>query len=252
MRWWWVCLVACGGTGDDGVAHDAPLDTPPFDVHEGGPLLAVDAQHEAFGTVSTACLSTPRVLTVTNQGTVATSPITVALAGAHADAFTIPVASDTCSGARLDAFATCELSIAFTPLYAPTAGAKTASIEVAAEGTSVSVALDATASDVAPLQVAPTALAFGPIAVGKTTAFQHVTISNVACPNFGQVAFFLDTAGRFDFDFASDCQTALADGASCTASVEFEPETAGSVTASLSIKSAVGSSATIAITGSTP
>jgi trimeric autotransporter adhesin len=84
--------------------------------------------------------------------------------------------------------------------------------------------------------ISPASLAFGPTAVGSTSAAQLVTIQNTGTGTMtlGTISFTGNSATAF-LKSATTCGTSLAIGANCTISVEFKPTATGARTASLSI-----------------
>ncbi|GAA2648169.1 choice-of-anchor D domain-containing protein [Paractinoplanes durhamensis] len=94
------------------------------------------------------------------------------------------------------------------------------------------------------ISISPSALGFGTVATGTTSAAQTVTVTNsgsAAAPVAG-----IATTG--DFAQTNTCGTSLAAGASCTVSVRFAPTVAGSRTGTLTV-TASGITTTIALSG---
>ncbi|MEV5707481.1 choice-of-anchor D domain-containing protein [Actinoallomurus sp. NPDC052274] len=94
------------------------------------------------------------------------------------------------------------------------------------------------------ISISPTALGFGSVATGSTSAAQNVTVTNsgTAAAPVGSIT----TSG--DFGQTNTCGSSIAAGASCTVSVKFSPTAAGSRTGNLSI-TASGITNTVPLSG---
>ena len=83
--------------------------------------------------------------------------------------------------------------------------------------------------------VSPTGLKFGSVAVGQTSAALITTLTNKGAVPFSVNSIGLTGTAASWFAQTSDCPASLAPGASCTVSVTFEPISAASKSAKLSI-----------------
>ncbi|MET7398601.1 choice-of-anchor D domain-containing protein [Dactylosporangium sp. NPDC005572] len=94
------------------------------------------------------------------------------------------------------------------------------------------------------ITVSPSALGFGSVATGATSAAQTVTVTNggTAAAAVGTIAV------TGDFAQTSTCGSSLAAGASCTVSVTFRPTAAGARTGTLSV-TAGGVTSTVPLSG---
>ncbi|HEY3713721.1 MAG TPA: choice-of-anchor D domain-containing protein [Jatrophihabitantaceae bacterium] len=81
------------------------------------------------------------------------------------------------------------------------------------------------------ISISPTAVGFGSVATGSSSAPQAVTVTNTgtAAAPVGSIA----TSG--DFSQTNNCGSSLAAGASCTVNVTFTPTASGSRTGNLSV-----------------
>ena len=94
------------------------------------------------------------------------------------------------------------------------------------------------------IAISPTAVGFGSVATGTTSAAQAVSVTNT-----GSAAAAIGTISvTGDFTQTNTCGSSLAAGASCSASVRFAPAAAGSRTGTLSI-TAGGTTQTVALSG---
>jgi hypothetical protein len=90
----------------------------------------------------------------------------------------------------------------------------------------------------------PTALNFGAVATGATSAAQTVTVSNPTSAS----ASVASIAVTGDFAQTNSCGTAIAAGGSCTVSVTFKPTATGTRTGSLTVN-AGGVTNTVSLSG---
>jgi hypothetical protein len=161
------------------------------------------------------------------------APITIesiALTGADAGSF--KVASSTCPPKlTLSGAATCAIDVAFTPKAPGTFNAMLTIVSTA--GT---YPVDVGSLGIAgPVEVSPTALAFGNEVLDTTSATQRITLSN---PNPSTVTLPAlpppSGANASDFKVSGACTT-LAAHASCELTVSFTPSAAGARAAALVI-----------------
>ncbi|GAA3451920.1 choice-of-anchor D domain-containing protein [Dactylosporangium matsuzakiense] len=99
------------------------------------------------------------------------------------------------------------------------------------------------------INISPSALGFGSVVTGSTSASQAVTVTNSgsASAPIGTIAV------TGDFAQTTTCGSSLAAGASCTVSVTFKPTAAGSRTGALSITaSGIANSVPLSGTGVAP
>ena len=92
--------------------------------------------------------------------------------------------------------------------------------------------------------VAPTALNFGSVTTGTTSAAQTVTVSNPT----SSAAPVSSVAATGDFAETNNCGSSIAAGASCTVSVTFTPTATGSRTGTLTVN-AGGTANTVSLSG---
>ena len=93
------------------------------------------------------------------------------------------------------------------------------------------------------ISISPTALGFGTVATGSTSAAQTVTVTNS-----GSAAASVSLAISGDFTQTSTCGSSLAAGASCTVSVRFAPAATGSRSGNLTV-TAAGITNTVPLSG---
>jgi parallel beta-helix repeat protein len=90
----------------------------------------------------------------------------------------------------------------------------------------------------------PSALSFGSVATGTTSAAQTVTVSNPT----GSAASVSSIAATGDFSQTNTCGSSIAANGSCTVSVKFAPAAAGTRTGTLTVN-AGGVTNTVSLTG---
>jgi trimeric autotransporter adhesin len=152
----------------------------------------------------------------------------------------------------------CSLVASFTPT---TTGAFTAEVEFmdnSGAGSPQAVILNGTGTGMAPLlNIAPTSVSFGTQPAGITSGMQNVTLTNTGSSLLQMTGIAITGSNSTNFGFvvkgATPCpypSGTLAAGGSCTISVDFAPQAAGPVSATLSISdNAAGSPQSVALSG---
>jgi hypothetical protein len=187
-----------------------------------------------------------KVATLTNGNTTIINIGSISLSGANAGDFSI--FSRTC-GSTLDPSASCTASVVFGPTAT---GTRTATLNfndsdgnspqtVALSGLGASGGVTASVS----------ALSFTSTAIGFASAPQTATLSNGL--SFSLTLNGVAIAGANPADFAvssTTCGASLAVSASCTATIVFRPQAAGTRTATLAFTDAASNSPqTVALSG---
>src|SRR6266571_439586 len=100
------------------------------------------------------------------------------------------------------------------------------------------------------VSLSPTAVPFGSVLVGATSAAQTVTLSNGTTSSVSISSIAISGTNASAFAQTHTCGSSLAAGASCTISVTFKPAATGAAAATLTVAdSATGSPRTAALTG---
>ncbi len=208
-------------------------------VQASAPNVSASPTSLAFGNVNIGATAPAQTVTVSNTGTAAATNMSYPAAPAKF------AKGGTCSGTTLNAGASCTVTFTYTPnapvtdnaTYTITGGG--ASMPISLSGTGVAVAA-------ASLAASPTSLAFGSVTVGSTSAAQTVTITNTG----GQAASGV-TVGSSSARFAaaSACGAQIAAGASCTVSVSYAPNAAGTDSGNLTVTYSGGAPIAVAMTG---
>lgn len=191
-----------------------------------------------FGTQLLATRSTPQTVTLTNTGS-ATLEITDIAASANF------IEQNHC-GNSLDAGASCSIRIAFNPHVI---GAVTGMVTITDNAISSPQMVTLTGTSTA-VTLLPSSLDFGDQPVGTVSQPQMATLTN-----YGKRALSISRIGiggqnRGAFSQTNNCGTSLPAQGSCTISVTFSPQHAGTKSATLGVADNGGASPqTLALSG---
>jgi Abnormal spindle-like microcephaly-assoc'd, ASPM-SPD-2-Hydin/Beta-propeller repeat len=245
-------------------SDDAPTGSQVLEVvgTGGGPLavvspLSVNFGNQPEGTVST----TAQVITLTNGGN---QPLTVTgvilPSGPIASEFPLASPLTACATVVLAPGASCAIAIDFQPATIGVISTEVGFIDNSGflpESEQV-VSVTGTGTGMAPvLNVSPAALSFGAQAVGTTSGTQTVTLLNAGSALLNLTGIAITGSNSTNFGFyvkgTNPCPLpsgTLVAGASCTISVDFDPQAPGPVSATLSISdNASGSPQSVALSG---
>jgi phospholipase C len=172
-----------------------------------------------FGTVLLQNQSASQAVTLTNN---ATSALIIKKISASKEFGQ----TNTC-GTSVPARGTCTITLTFLPTDT---GVQTgmATISDSATGTPQTVNMNGTGTAVS---LSPRRLSFGTHTVATPSAAVPVLIQNTGSKTLSMGGVGLSGTDQGDFVTSSNCGSSLASGASCTASVQFTPTTAGARTA---------------------
>jgi trimeric autotransporter adhesin len=201
-----------------------------------------------FGNVTAGTTSSARTFTLTNAGSAALSINSVTLGGANASEFAI--ASKTC-GTSLAASASCTISVSFAPAAVGSAAA-TLSVSDNAGGSpqTSTVTGTGTAAAAPAATLTPSTLNFGSVQTGTNSNAQTATLTNTGSAPLTIAGITLAGTNSAAFTSTNTCGSTLASGASCTISVTFNPTSAGTDAATLSVSdNAPGSPQISSLTG---
>lgn len=211
------------------------------------PAVALAPGSLDFGNQATGTTSTARVVTLSNGGTGALAISAVNATGGFA-------VSHNC-GASLAAGASCALSVTFSPAALGTV-AGTLSVTSNAVGSPHAATLSGVgvaASPVLAWSPAIASLAFGDVGVGATPASRSLTMVNIGpgSVTLQQLRLVGAQAADFSLGGAGTCTTSapLAQGASCTLVLAFQPAAVGARSATLQVVSNGSNPAEVALAG---
>ncbi len=178
--------------------------------------------------------STGQTVTITNEQSGALTISSATFVGADPNDFSI--SSDTCptSPATLPAGNFCQLTVTFTPTAS---GSRTATLDINDDAPGSPQPVSLTGSGSAPVTVLPGSITNFTAPVGSTSAYQNITITNNQTTATLHISS-LQLSGDF-IQSATSCGAtppyALAPGASCFISVEFNPLIGGILTGQLQV-----------------
>lgn len=196
------------------------------------PLLVVDAQALSFGFVAIGQQSPEQTVTFTNVGD---ADLTIGQVSWPEVPFSVPTTD--CFSNTLAPGASCMATVAFAPTAA---GSFTDDLIFNTDGGAVTIPIDGTSGASVPagpsLSVSPTALDFGPITVGQSSATLAVLLTNQGAAPVTDLA--VGAISNAAFTLSTDCSATLAPAATCTVTFGFSPTAAGSVGDSVTISGA--------------
>jgi hypothetical protein len=224
-----LCVVSgCGG------GSFAPPPPPPE--------LSLAPASLSFGVSVVGNENGPQVETLTNTGGSELVINRVAITGTDATDFS---QTSTC-GPSLGAGANCTLNVTFTP---SALGQRSAAITIADDGvvSSQVLSLDGVGGDSGSnATLSPTSLIFDDQVIATSSPAQPITLSNYGTTTLSIAGI---TASS-NFGQTNTCNSTLASGSSCTISVTFTPDNAGSLNGTLSCAdNAADSPQTVALSG---
>ena len=204
----------------------------------GSAVLLLSATSITFPNTAVGSSSVAQTLTLKNTGAIPVTISNIALTGDYSDVAT------GCSVA-LATNATCQIAITFTPTAA---GIRAGTLTLTSNGTGSPQTVSLTGTGIAPvLSLSSTALNFGNIILGSSSAAQMVTITNTGTSSL--TISNIATTGDYA-DVPTGCAVALAVNATCQVAVTFTPTASGTRTGSLTFTSnTVASPQTVALTG---
>jgi hypothetical protein len=205
-------------------------------------IVTVTPASETFAAQTVGTTSAAKIVTVKNTGTASTS---LSFA-ANGDFAAVAGGSTPCSTMLAGNSATCTISVTFSPA---TTGTLTGTLSITDRATNSPQMVSLTGTGKAPTVIvtpSPTSETFASQTVGTTSAAKVVTVKNTGT---GSTSISISASG--DFAQTNTCGTTLGPSpASCTISVTFTPEAAGTLTGSISITdTATNSPQTVKLTG---
>lgn len=210
--------------------------------------LSLTVTPTALGSVLVGETSkTTALVTVTNNGDVATGVLALQIAGADPVDFT--TSDDDCTGETLDANESCTVRIALAP---KSRGAKAGTLHVrAAPGGAVDASVTGTGLAPANLIASPLHRNFGSLEFGIPSAELEVLVTNIG--DVPSAALTTEISGPDSALFATTpngtCSGALAAGTTCSVHVMFTPDVPGRKSAQLEISGDTQSNPIITLAG---
>jgi archaellum component FlaF (FlaF/FlaG flagellin family) len=204
-------------------------------VSVAGPIVTFSPTSVDFGNQLVETVSPTRSITLTNTG-----DATLTITSIRPNPVGTFQQFNDC-GNSLAAGASCTIRVQFAPT---TSGQTLGNISVAdnAPGSPQKALLKGTGT-VPPAILKPTAVDFGALAVGTTSAAKTITLTNQGSTS---LTFNNVSTSSSDFAATSNCPSQLGAGASCTISVTLNPSAGGTRIATLSVNDSDPSSPQIA------
>jgi hypothetical protein len=157
--------------------------------------------------------------------------------------------ANTC-GTGIAAGASCTITVTFKPTIA---GALSASVRIAdnAYGSPQLAALSGAGVAAAPVaKLSANTITFGSTVVGSTNVAPAISLTNSGTAVLQLSSIGITGANATSYSQSHTCGTTLAAGASCTITITFKPQAAGTLAASLSVAdNAAGSPQTVGLSG---
>ena len=212
----------------------------------GTPNASLTSSAVTFSATPQGTTAAAQTVTLANSGTAALAIGSIVLSGPNAANFS---QTNTC-GTSVGSGSACVFTISFTP---PGTGTYTALITITdnAGNSPQSITLTGTGSAPAPVvTLSATSLTFAATTVNTSATPQSVTITNSGSATLTGLALTIGGANASAFTNNSTCGSTLAIGASCTATINFSPNTLGANSATLSIAdNATGAPQTVTLSG---
>jgi hypothetical protein len=208
------------------------------------PAITPSPTSLTFSSQAVGTTSSPQGVTLTNAGVVDVSITSITVTGAQASEF---AQTNNC-GSSLAVGATCTVDVTFTPADG---GTRTASLSIADNSTSSPQTVSLSGTGTAPTAtLSPSSASFGNVYVGATGTAQTISLTNTSAGPLTITSIALSGANVGDFLESTNCPGSLGANSSCTISVNFQPTTTGSRSATLTVTSnASASPQTVSLTG---
>lgn len=209
------------------------------------PRAGVSPASLSFNATQIGESSTTKIVTLSNSGNMALTIGGITRNGTNATSFS----QTTTCGTSLAAAASCTISVTMRPR---TSGPLAANLVITSNdptNPTLSVPLSGIGSAI---RVSPTSLTFSSQTVGTVSTSKSVSITNLGGSAISISGIAVTGANSADFSggMTTTCGASLAAASSCTVSVKFSPNAAGTRTAAITITDADASSPqTVTLTG---
>jgi len=190
-----------------------------------GYALSVSPKTLTFPSTPLGSTSTSKTVTVTNLGTAPVPVSSITMIGANPSDFQ----TGNC-GASISGGASCTLTLTFTP---QSDGSRSATLQINDSDPTSPQNVTLSGSGYA-VSVSPKTLTFPWTPLGSTSAGKTVTVTNLGAAAVPVSSITMIGANPSDFQ-AGNCGASIPGGASCTLTLTFTPQAAGSRSATLQI-----------------
>jgi hypothetical protein len=210
------------------------------------PIVQLSSATLSFGNQNDGSTSSSQSVTVTNNGNASLTSIVISVTGTNSSEF---AQTNNC-GSTLAQSANCSMNVTFSP---STAGAKSASVQIAdnAGNSPQSISLTGTGVALAPVaSLSGSSIGFGNQNLGSTSSQQSITLTNTGNASLTGITIGLTGANVGDFGQTNTCGSSLTPTSQCSIGVTFAPASTGAKSASVSISdNAANSPQSITLTG---
>jgi hypothetical protein len=213
--------------------------------------LSITPSSLVFPSTNLSSTSPAQTLTITNTSNSSLSLAPYTFSGLGASEF--KVTGKTC-GYTLAVGASCVVAITFTPTAATTPNANFVVTQTTPSNGQFNIPLVATVTEFPTVSFSPTSLTFPATTLGVTSSPMTITITNTSTVTpLSATTFQFTGTNSSQFSLAGEtCDSTLAPGASCTASVVYTPNWPGAASAALiTTNNSLGASHGIQLSGST-
>ena len=220
-------------------------------------IVVTPASLVSFGSVTQGSSSSPQTVTISNDGNASLSVTSIQLGGTNPTNFTLALGgSNPCPNLTptIASGNNCTVTVVFNPL---SSGAKSATLTISSNDPSsatstVNLSGAGLALPLPKIGVAPNPVAFGAITSGISSSMT-ITVANSGNANLiiGSIASGDPVSAPFSITADGCSGMSVAPAGTCTLTVRFAPNTAGSVSDSFDIPSndAVTGTVTVSLNG---
>jgi hypothetical protein len=188
------------------------------------PEVTLSPASLSFSGVLVGKSSATKSVTVTNSGNASLTVSDIDTAGDYSE-------TDNCTTGTVAAGASCKITVTFSPTAAWSRGGSIAITDNAYGDPQQVILLVGMGNSGATASVTPTALSFGNVTLGTSSATKTITLSNT-----GTAALNLNSiVASGDYSQTNNCPAALNAGTNCTIDVTFAPSNTGSRTGDITV-----------------
>jgi hypothetical protein len=187
----------------------------------------------SFGTVFIGSSATAPAVTMTNNQSVSLTNISVSV---NSSSFS---QVNTC-GTSIGPGAKCTITVTFSP---KSVGALTGAVTISDSGSNSPQSISLKGNGKQPVTFSPTAMPFGTVTVGNTTASKNDTLTNVQNTTLTFSSITITGNDPADFNITGNtCGSEIGAQSECIVSVDFAPKAKGARTATLQFTDSAGTS----------
>jgi hypothetical protein len=153
---------------------------------------------------------------------------------------------NTC-GTSIPAFATCSITVTYTPTVA---GTQSGTVTISDNASNSPQTISVKGTGVSPVTFSPSSLKFGTVVVGNSSTPMSTTLTNRQAGALSITAITVIGLNSGDFSQTNNCPSSVSAGGTCTITVTFTPRASGARTAKVKVTdSASNSPQSVGLTG---